>query len=226
VLNLYGLIVGFPFPIIFAVFINHFLLRRFTKVVQTISFAPHFLSVVIIVGMLGQIFSYRIGIINFFLRYFGFEPVNFLASASLFPHLYVWSGIWQGTGFGAILYIATLAGVDLSLHEAAAIDGANLWQRVWHIDLPTIRPIIVISLILSMGGILGSGFEKAYLLQNSLNIETSEVIATYTYKVGINNSRPDYSFGTAIGLFQNVIGVIMTLIVNKIADNLTGEGFF
>jgi ABC-type polysaccharide transport system permease subunit len=225
-LNIYGLIVGFPFPIIFAVFINHFLLRRFTKTIQTISFAPHFLSTVIIVGLIGQIFSYRIGIINFFLKSLGFESINFLSSSALFPHLYVWSGVWQATGFSAVLYIATLAGVDPTLHEAGTIDGANLWQRVWHIDLPAIRPIIVISLILSMGGILGSGFEKAYLLQNNLNLDVSEVIATYTYKVGINSDRPDYTFGTAIGLFQNVIGVLMTLIVNKIADKLTGEGFF
>jgi multiple sugar transport system permease protein/putative aldouronate transport system permease protein len=225
-LNIYGLFVGFPFPIILAIFVNHFLVKRFTKIVQSLTFAPHFLSTVVMVGLLGQVLSYRIGIVNFFLKGIGMNPVNFLASPVLFPHIYVWSGIWQGTGYGAILYIATLVGVDLNLHEAALIDGANMWQRVWHIDLPTIRPIIVISLILSMGGMLGSSFEKAYLLQNTVNIEASEVISTYVYKMGIANSRPDYSFGTAIGLFQNVVGVILVLLVNKIADKLTGEGMF
>jgi ABC-type polysaccharide transport system permease subunit len=226
VLNVYGLFVGFPFPIILAIFVNHFLLKPYTKTIQTLTFAPHFLSTVVMVGLLGQVLSYRIGIANFFLKSIGANPINFLASPTLFPHLYVWSGIWQGTGYGAILYIATLVGVDLNLHEAARMDGANLWQRVWHIDLPTIRPIIVISLILSMGGMLSSSFEKAYLLQNSMNIDASEVISTYVYKMGIANSRPDYSFGTAIGLFQNAIGIILTLMVNKIADKLTGEGMF
>jgi ABC-type polysaccharide transport system permease subunit len=150
--------------------------------------------------------------------------------ASFFPHIYVWSGIWQGTGYSAIIYISALAAVDPTYHEAAVIDGANLWQRVWHIDLSTIRPIIIIMLILSMGGILGTNFEKAYLLQTPLNISTSEVISTYVYKVGLGisggGSRPDYSFGTAIGLFQNVVGVVLTIVVNKISNMLTGEGMF
>jgi ABC-type polysaccharide transport system permease subunit len=145
----------------------------------------------------------------------------------------VWSGIWQGTGYSAIIYIASLASVDPTLHEAAMIDGANLWQRVWHIDLTVIRPIIIIMLILSMGGILSSNFEKIYLMQTPLNISASEVITTYVYKVGLGGGgvgggsvRADYSFGTAIGLFQNVIGVLLTLLVNKIANKLSGEGLF
>ena len=145
---------------------------------------------------------------------------------SLFPHIYVWSGIWQNTGYSAIIYISALVSVDPNLHEAAIIDGATLWQRFWFIDLATIRPIIIIMLILSMGGILGTNFEKAFLLQNPLNTETSEVIATYVYKVGLASARPDYSYGTAIGLFQNVVGVILVLTVNKIADAITGEGMF
>jgi ABC-type polysaccharide transport system permease subunit len=140
-----------------------------------------------------------------------------MSVAELFPHIYVWSGIWQGTGYSAIIYISSLA---------AVIDGATLWQRVWHIDLITIRPVIVIMLILSMGHILGTGFEKVYLLQNSLNIRTSEVLTTYVYKVGLGGGRADYSFGTAIGLFQNVVGVILTLIVNRISNMLSGEGMF
>jgi multiple sugar transport system permease protein/putative aldouronate transport system permease protein len=225
-LSLYGLIAGFPFPIIMALFINHFVLKRFSKAVQTITFAPHFLSAVILVGFISQVLSLRIGFVNTILRTLNLEAINFLGKPDIFPHVYVWSGIWQNAGYSAIIYISSLVAVDPNLHEAAVIDGANIWQRIWYIDLATIRPIIVIMLILSMGGILGTNFEKAYLLQNPLNIERSEVISTYVYKVGLASSRPDYSFGTAIGLFQNVIGVILTLTVNKIANMLTGEGMF
>jgi ABC-type polysaccharide transport system permease subunit len=132
-------------------------------------------------------------------------------------------------GYSAIIYISSLAAVDPAMHEAAIIDGASLWQRIWHIDLTTIRPIIVIMLILSMGGILAGNFEKTYLMQNPLNITASEIIPTYVYKVGLGvgvAGRPYYSFGTAVGLFQNMVGVIMTLLVNKIANTLTGEGMF
>jgi multiple sugar transport system permease protein/putative aldouronate transport system permease protein len=226
VLSFYGLVAGFPFPILMAICINHFMLKRFTKSVQTITFAPHFLSAVILVGFIGQILSLRSGAVNLLLNALGFGQINFMGIAKLFPHIYVWSGIWQNTGYSAIIYISALVAVDPSLHEAAVIDGATLWQRVWYIDLATIRPIITIMLILSMGGILATNFEKAYLLQNPLNTETSEVISTYVYKVGLASTRPDYSFGTAIGLFQNVVGVILTFTVNKIANVLTGEGMF
>jgi ABC-type polysaccharide transport system permease subunit len=170
----------------------------------------------------------RTGGVNILLRVLGFEEINFMGSAAMFPHIYVWSGIWQGTGYGAIIYISALAAVDPTMHEAAIIDGASLWQRIWYIDLASIRPIIVIMLILSMGGILGTSFEKTYLLQNPLNIDASEVISTYVYKVGLAGSsgRADYSFGTAIGLFQNVVGIVLTLTVNKIANMLSGEGMF
>jgi multiple sugar transport system permease protein/putative aldouronate transport system permease protein len=226
VLSVYGLIAGFPFPIILAIFVNHTLLRRSKKVIQSITFAPYFLSTVIMVGLLVQILALRTGGVNILLSAAGLPQVNFMASVTAFPHIYVWSGIWQGTGYGAIIYISTLAAVDPSMHEAALIDGANLWQRIWHIDLTTIRPIIVIMLILSMGGILGSNFEKIYLLQVPQNMSVSEVIATYVYRVGMLSNRPDFSFGTAIGLFQNVVGIILTLTVNKITNILTGEGMF
>jgi multiple sugar transport system permease protein/putative aldouronate transport system permease protein len=168
----------------------------------------------------------RTGGVNVFLSKLGFNEINFMGSISAFPHIYVWSGIWQSTGYSAIIYISTLAAVDPNLHEAALIDGANLWQRIWYIDLSTIRPIIVIMLILSMGSILGSNFEKIYLMQVPQNISVSEVIATYVYKVGLVSSRPDFSFGTAIGLFQNVVGIALTLFVNSIAKTLTGESMF
>jgi multiple sugar transport system permease protein/putative aldouronate transport system permease protein len=226
VLSVYGLIAGFPFPIILAIFVNHSRLRYAKKAIQSVTFAPYFLSTVIMVGLLTQILGLRTGAFNILLSALGLPQINFMASVNAFPHIYVWSGIWQGTGYGAIIYISTLAAVDPNLHEAALIDGANLWQRIWHIDLATIRPIIVIMLILSMGGILGSNFEKIYLLQVPQNMSVSEVIATYVYRVGMLSNRPDFSFGTAIGLFQNVIGIILTLTVNRIANILTGEGVF
>jgi multiple sugar transport system permease protein/putative aldouronate transport system permease protein len=230
VLSLYGLIAGFPFPLILAIAVNHGLHRHFKKAVQTITFAPFFLSAVLLVGLVTQVLGMRTGGFNILLSGLGLPEINFMGSPALFPHVYVWSGIWQGTGYGAIVYISALAAVDPALHEAAVIDGASLWQRVWHIDLSTIRPIIVIMIILSMGGILAGSFEKAYLMQTPLNMAVSEIIPTYVYKtglgVGVGTSRADYSFGTAIGLFQNVVGVILTLTVNKIVNLMTGEGMF
>jgi ABC-type polysaccharide transport system permease subunit len=225
-LSIYGLIAGFPLPLILAVCVNHCLFSRYKKAVQSITFAPYFFSAVILVGLLNMVLSLRTGGVNQLLTLMGFKQLNFMGIASFFPHVYVWSGIWQSTGYGAIIYISALAAVDPTMHEAAVIDGASIWQRIWHIDLVTIRPIVVIMIILSMGGILGSNFEKIYLMQNSLNIDTSEVITTYVYKVGIASSRTDFSFGTAIGLFQNVVGLILTLAVNKIVNALTGEGMF
>jgi multiple sugar transport system permease protein/putative aldouronate transport system permease protein len=226
VLSIYGLVAGFPFPILLAICINHSMHRGFKKFTQSVTFAPFFLSSVVMVTLITQVLGMRTGGVNLLLSALGHEEINFMASPSLFTHIYIWSGIWQGTGYSAIIYISALAAVDPTLHEAAVIDGASLWRRVWHIDLITIRPIIVILLILSMGGILGANFEKAYLMQNSLNITASELISTYVYKIGVATARPDYSFGTAIGLFQNVVGIILTLAVNKIANVLTGEGMF
>jgi len=230
ILSFYSLIAGFPFPLLLAIVVNHSLLMRFKKVTQSVTFAPFFLSSVLLVTLVTQVLGMRTGGVNLFLQALGLPQVNFMGSAALFPHVYVWSGIWQGTGYGAIIYISSLANVDPTMHEAAIIDGATLWQRIWHIDLPTIKPIIIILLILSMGGMLGGNFEKTYLMQTPLNIDTSEIIATYVYKVGIGagggGSRADYSFGTAIGLFQNVVGVILTLSVNKIARIISNESMF
>ena len=229
VVGLYGLVTGFPFPIILAIFVNHCFLIKFKKVVQSITFAPYFFSAVILVGLITQILGTSAGGLNLLLKTFGVEPINFLGSAAIYPHLNVWSGVWQHTGYGAIIYISALAAVDPTLHEVAMIDGANLWQRVIHIDMATIRPIVVIMLILAMGNIMTRlSFEKAFLLQNPLNISWSEIISTYVYKVGlgIGGNRADYSFGTAIGLFQNVVGVILTLTVNKVANMISGEGLF
>ena len=227
--GLYGLVTGFPFPIILAIFINHCFLSRFKKTVQTITFAPYFLSSVILVGLMSQLLGMHSGGVNILLQSIGLKPVNFLGSAAIYPHLNVWSGVWQHTGHGAIIYISALAAVDPTQHEAAMIDGANLWQRVFHIDMAAIRPIVVIMLILAIGNIMTRlSFEKAYLLQNPLNISTAEIISTYVYKVGlgVGSNRADYSFATAIGLFQNVVAVILTLSANKIANIISDEGMF
>ena len=226
-LNIYGLVAGFPFPIVMALCVNHFIFHKFKKTVQSITFAPYFFSAVIMVGLIRQILTLDSGAINLVLKALGINQINFMGIAGFFPHIYVWSGIWQGTGYSAILYISALAAVDPTMHEAAIIDGATLWQRAWYVDLASIRPIIVIMLILSMGHLLSTGFEKVYLLQTPLNITASEVITTYVYKVGLGaGGRADYSFGTAIGLFQNGVGVILTITVNKIASFLTGESMF
>lgn len=222
VLSLYSLLVGFPFPVILAIALNHCLAGPLKKSVQMITFAPYFLSTVLLVGLMTQLLGLRTGIVNHLLSMLGMEQINFIGEASAFAHIYVWSGVWQGTGYSSIVYVAALSGVNPTYHEAALIDGANIWQRIWHIDLVTIRPTIVIMLILSMGGILSVGFEKVYLMQNPLNTGVSEIISTYVYKVSIQTARPDYSFGTAIGLFQNVVAVILTLIANR----LSGEGLF
>jgi multiple sugar transport system permease protein/putative aldouronate transport system permease protein len=225
-LSVYSLFAGFPFPIILAICVNHSLRYRFKKFTQTITLAPYFLSTVIIIGLIIQLLDVRTGGFNLFLKILGRKPIDFMGSPALFPHIYVWSGIWQSTGNSAIIYISALAAVDPTYHEAAVIDGANMWQRIWHIDLSTIRPIVIIMFILSMGGILSGNFEKAYLMQNVLNINASEIINTYVYKVGLASSLPNYSFGTAIGLFQNVTGVILVLLVNYIANRISGEGMF
>lgn len=225
-LSVYSIIAGFPFPIILALAVNHCLSKWLKKGVQSITFAPYFLSTVILVGLLSQILSLRSGIVNIALVKMGFEQINFFGEANLFNDIYVWSGVWQSTGYSAIIYIAALSGVDPTYHEAARIDGASIWRRIWHVDLATIRPTILILVILSVGSILGIGFEKVYLMQNPLNLSSSEIISTYVYKVGISSTRPDFGFGTAIGLFQNLVAVILTLFVNFISNKLSGEGLF
>lgn len=225
-LSLYSLIASFPFPIILALGINHCVSNKLKKSVQMITFAPYFLSTVILVGLLTQIFGMRTGIVNHIISALGMEQINFMGEASYFNDIYVWSGIWQGTGYSSIIYVSALSGVNPAYHEAAMIDGATIWQRIWHIDLATIRPTIVIMLILSMGKILNVGFEKVFLMQNPMNLDVSEIISTYVYRVSIQSARPDYSFGTAIGLFQNVVAVLLTILVNKLANKISGEGLF
>lgn len=218
-ISFYSLIVGFPIPIILALGLNYVANLRFKKAVQSITYAPYFISTVVLVGILNIFLSTDGGLINQLVKLFGREPVLFMGQSRFWRHIYVWSGVWQSMGWNAVIYIATLAGVSAELHEAATIDGATKLQRVFRIDLPMILPTIVITLILSCGSIMGIGFEKAYLMQNPLNLGVSEIISTYIYKIGLVNS--EYGFSTAVGLFNSVVNCIVLLTVNQVAKRMS-----
>lgn len=219
ILSFYSIIAGFPIPICFALLMNCLRNERFKKITQSIVCLPHFISTVVMVGILFQVFNSRTGlygVIGEFLT--GSYPTDIMGSPSGFRHMYVWSGVWQGFGWGSIIYTAALSSVDPTYHEAAEIDGATRFQRIIHIDLPSILPTIVTMLILRMGSVMGIGFEKVYLMQNGLNLSASEVISTYEYSVGLaGNGSSDFSYATAIGLFNSVVNLIMLTLVNKIA---------
>lgn len=214
-LSFYQLIAGFPFPIILALSLNYVANVRFKKIVQMVTYAPHFISVVVMVGIIFMILDPRIGIFNEILKLFGMEPVDLMGKAEYFQSIYVWSGVWQNVGFGCIIYMAALAGIDPALHEAAVMDGASKIRRVWHIDLPGILPIAIILLLLNVGNMLEIGFEKAFLMQNALNLRTSEIIDTYVYKVGLASQIVNFSYSSAIGLFKNIINLFLLIIVNQ-----------
>lgn len=218
ILSLYSLIVGFPIPIILALALNQVKNSKFKKLVQTVTYAPHFISVVVLVGMLGIFFSVNGGLVNEVIKLFGGEPKLFMGEVKYFRHMYVWSGIWQSMGWSAVIYLAALSGVSPELHEAATVDGATKLQRIWNIDLPTILPTIVTLLILNCGSVMSMGFEKAFLMQNPLNMENSEIIATYVYKMGLINA--EYGFSTAVGLFNSVINCILLVTVNKVSKKI------
>lgn len=218
-LSIYSLVASFPIPIILALALNEVRSQKFKKTVQMITYAPYFISTVILVGMLIQILSTR-GIVNHFLSLLGIPATDFMGKSDLFRSIYVWSGVWQGSGYSAIIYIAALSAVDPSLYEAATIDGITRIKKIIYIDFPTILPTITLLLIMSVGGIMSIGYEKVYLMQNNLNSITSEIISTYVYKIGLINGQ--YSFSTAVGLFNSVINFILLFTVNQIARK-TGE---
>ena len=221
ILSMYNILASFPFPIMFALILNSMKHEKFKKVVQTISTMPHFISVVIMVGLLFQVLGSRTGLYGkIVMDLTGTYPENLFASPVAFKHIYVWSGVWQSFGWGSIVYTAALAGVAPEYHEAAQLDGASRFQRTIYIDLPSIMPTIVIMLILQMGKVMSLGFEKVFLLQNSLNISSSEVISTYVYQVGLASNSPDFSYATAIGMFNSVINLLMVTLVNKIAGKV------
>lgn len=219
ILSLESLLLGFPLPILLALSLNEVRSVKYKKFVQNVTYAPHFLSVLVLVGVLKSFTNSDYGIVNIVIRHFGGEGYNWMQKANLFRPLYIGSGIWQNIGWDSIIYIAALAGIDPGLHEAAMIDGANRMQRIWHINIPGIMPTMVILLILNSGHILNVGFEKVFLMQNDLNMTTSDVISTYSYRIGIESAQ--YSLSTAISLFNSVINCGLLLLVNTISRRVS-----
>lgn len=221
-LSVYGLLAGFPAPIILALMLHRIKSVGLKKNIQLVLYAPNFISVVVIVGMI-FIFLSPVGPINHIINIFGVKSINFMTEPNYFRGIYIFSGIWQGAGWASIVYLAALSNVGQDLIDAAIIDGANIVQQIRHVDLPAIKPIMVIQFILAAGSIMSIGFEKAYLMQTSMNITTSEIIPTYVYKIGLQMG--DYGYSTAVGLFNSVINVILLLAVNSIVKRLNdGQG--
>lgn len=222
-LSMAVIIFGFPLPIILALMLNYARSRRLKNGVQLVTYAPHFISTVVLAGMILTFLS-KNGVVNSILGLFGMEPVLLMNDPKAFKPVYVISSIWQNTGWNAIIYISALAAVDPNLYEAARVDGASKWQIVWKIDLPSIIPTIVVLLLLNLGNVMSVGFEKAFLLQNDLNITSSEIISTYLYKVGLVDLR--YSFSAAVDMFNSAINLVMLLTFNKLSKKLLGRGLW
>ena len=225
-LSLYTIVLCIPFPIMLALSLTYLKSRRYKKVVQMVTYLPHFISTVIIVSLLQLMFNTQSGIVNNILYALTGEKINFLGLSKYFRSMYVWSTIWQSTGWNSILYISALAGVDPQLHEAAIIDGASKLRRIWHIDLASIVPTIAIMTIMNMGSILSVGFDKTFLMQNPTNLEYSEVLSTYEYKIGIGGGVPSYSYPAAIGLFTSLVNFVLICITNKISKSLSDTGLW
>ncbi len=219
ILGVYSLIVNFPLPILLAIGLNEMRHVRYRKFIQMVTYAPYFISVVVMVGMMMQMMDLRTGIINVLLQKIGFDPINFFGDVKMFRHLYVWSGLWQTAGYSSIIFIAALAGVSPELQEAAIVDGASRVQRIWHVDIPAILPTVITMLIFNCASVVSIGFDKVFLMQNSMNANVSEVISTFVYKVGVTQS--DFGFSTAAGLFQSVTSFVLLVVVNKICKKLT-----
>jgi putative aldouronate transport system permease protein len=223
-IGLYELAVGFPIPIVLALMINEVGSKFYKRFLQTVTYMPHFLSTVVIVGMITIFLQPDTGVVNLFIKLFGGEPIRFLDLPAWFKSIFVLSGVWQHMGWSSIIYLAALSGIDMQLHESAKVDGASRLQRIWHVNLPGIMPTIVILLILKAGSILGVGFEKVFLMQNSLNMESSDIISTFVYRSGILDAQ--YSFATAVDLFNSVINLIMLVTVNYIARRAGGSSLW
>ena len=219
ILGIYSFLASFPVPILLAIGINEMRAKRYKKAVQMVTYAPYFISIVVLVGMMMQMMDLRSGIINVFIQKLGFSPINFFGDPKIFRHLYVWSGVWQSAGYASIIYLAALSGVSKELQEAAIVDGANRVKRILHVDIPAILPTIIIMLIFNCASIVSIGLDKVLLMQNSLNASVSEVISTFVYKVGVVNSN--IGFSTAAGLFQSVVSFVLLVIVNRVCKKIT-----
>lgn len=224
ILNIYNLLAGFPLPVLLALVMHNIPGRRFRRVAQTITYLPHFISVVVLVGMMSCMFSINSGWVNGVIKSLGGQSLLLMGEPEYFRHVYVWSEVWQQMGWSSIIFLAALTSIDPGLHEAAMIDGAGKLRRMWHIDMPGILPTIAIMLILRFGSMMSMGFDKAYIMQNDMNIGVSEVISTYTYKMGIKNYK--YSYSAAISLFNNVVNFVMLTLVNKISGKLSGSSLW
>jgi len=216
-LSIYSILATFPIPIVLALAINSCLYGRFKKVVQMSSYAPYFISTVVLVGMMYQFFSPKFGIVNNYLKLLGIEPIMFMGVTSYFRHMYVWSDVWQNAGWGSIIYVSVLSSVDHEQHEAALIDGASRFKRLLYIEIPAIVPTIITLFILRTGFLMSVGFEKVFLMQTATNLQVSQVISTFVYQVGFSSQLPSYSYGTAIGLFNSFINFFLIMLVNSIA---------
>nr|WP_296465968.1 ABC transporter permease subunit [uncultured Acetatifactor sp.] len=219
-LSLFSLLWSFPIPIILALMLNQVRFQRFKRITQTVLYAPHFISVMVVCGMIKIFLSPSGGLLNLIAG----TSIDFLTESSAFRTIYIASGIWQDAGWGIIVYMATLANVDTSLYEAAKVDGASMFQRIWNIDVPALKSVMVLNLIMSAGGLMNVGFEKVWLLQTNLNKATSDVIAVYVYQQGIENAK--YSYSTAVGLFNTIINIILLILVNKMAGKISEDTSF
>ncbi len=219
-LSLFSLLWSFPIPIILALMLNQVRFQRFKRITQTVLYAPHFISVMVVCGMIKIFLSPSGGLLNLIAG----TSIDFLTESSAFRTIYIASGIWQDAGWGIIVYMATLANVDTSLYEAANVDGASMFQRIWNIDVPALKSVMVLNLIMSAGGLMNVGFEKVWLLQTDLNKATSDVIAVYVYQQGIENAK--YSYSTAVGLFNTIINIILLILVNKMAGKISEDTSF
>jgi putative aldouronate transport system permease protein len=224
ILSLYGLAAGFPIPIILALLLNSFRHKRYTKVIQTVTYAPNFISVVVMCSMIILFLSPRVGMVNKVLELMGGTPINFMGERTMWRHIYIWTGVWSSMGWSSVVYFAALSGVNPEYHEAAIVDGATKLQRIIHIDLPTILPVAVMLLILSFGSLLSIGFEKVYALQNPLNLSVSEIISTYVYKLGILNN--DMAYSSAIGLFNSAVNAVLLITVNTLSRKLSDNALW
>ena len=224
ILSVYSLAAGFPIAVILALLLNSFRFKKYRKIIQTVTYAPHFISTVVMCGMLFLFLSVRTGAVNTIIRMLGGEPINFMGKSSLWRHIYVWSGVWQSMGWSSVIYFAALSGVDPQLYEAAEIDGARKWKQMINITLPAITPTIVIMLILNCNNIVNAGFDQIFMLYSALVYDVADIIDTYVYRIGIQ--KADYSFSTAAGMFKSIIALVMILIVNFVAKKTGNEGIW
>ncbi len=222
--TLYSMLVMFPLPIVLALGVNQLKNRTYRKIFQTVTYMPHFISTVVMVGLLTLLLSPGSGLLGAICGMLGIEAPNFLGQPSAFKHLYVWSDVWQHVGWDSIIYIAALSSVDPSLYEAATVDGATNLQKIKYVDIPMLVPTAVIMLIMRFGSLMSLGFEKVYLMQNDLNLTASEVISTYVYKIGIINVQ--YSYSAAINLFSTVINFILLVLVNQISKKVSDNSLW